>query len=169
MRAKERIPIILDLLENNYMDFLIDTGIGEENRGQLIDLYFVKRKEIEEFWMENPDLRLTQVFVNLDIIPNVAGFWYYKEETDYVVEKGWCKFEDIHFWGVNFSKDGKRLPQTIFKKLSDLDIDHVINILKFFDEKSLRTKMNPKYLQYFEKLEKEKLEKQIKDIIKNDE
>jgi hypothetical protein len=169
MRAKERISIILDLLDNNYMDFLIDIGIGEENRHELIDVYFLKGKEIEEFWMENPDLRLTQVLVNLDIIPNIAGFWYYTEETDYVVEKGWCEFEDIHFWGVNFTKDGERLPETIFKRVSDLDRDHVMNILKFYDEKSSRTKINSKYLKYFEKIEKEELEKEIKNIIKDDE
>lgn len=37
-------------------------------------------KKIEEFWLENPDLRFTQILVNLKIIPNFHGMWYYKED-----------------------------------------------------------------------------------------
>ncbi len=37
-------------------------------------------KKIEEFWLKNPDLRFTQVLVNMDIIPNFPGMWYYKED-----------------------------------------------------------------------------------------
>lgn len=165
MRSKERIPIILDILEDHYVDFLIDVGIGEENRSELLDLYFTKRNLIEEFWLKNPDLRLTQVFVNLDIIPNIEGFWYYKEETDYIIEKGWAKFEDIHFWGVNYSKDGKKLPQTIFKRLVDLNTDHILNILKFYDENSTRNSINKKYLKYFEEIENKVKYKDVDNLL----
>ena len=37
-------------------------------------------KRIEEYWLEFPDLRFTQVLVNMNIIPNFPGNWYYKED-----------------------------------------------------------------------------------------
>lgn len=37
-------------------------------------------KKIEKFWLKHPELRFTQVLVNLDIIPNFPGMWYYKED-----------------------------------------------------------------------------------------
>ena len=38
-------------------------------------------EKIEKFWKEHPDLRFTQVLVNMNIIPNFPGSWYYKEDT----------------------------------------------------------------------------------------
>jgi len=37
-------------------------------------------RSIEMYWDKNPDLRLTQVLVNLGLIPNFPGFWYYLED-----------------------------------------------------------------------------------------
>lgn len=37
-------------------------------------------------------------------------------------------------WGQNYDKNHKRLSKTIYKKLKDLDTDHIINILKYFTE-----------------------------------
>lgn len=45
-------------------------------------------KQIEKFWLENPDLRFTQVLVNMNIIPNFPGMWYYKEDNIETESKG---------------------------------------------------------------------------------
>ena len=37
-------------------------------------------------------------------------------------------------WGQNYDKNHKRLSKTIYKKLKDLDTNHIINILKYFTE-----------------------------------
>jgi len=149
MRNPKRIPIVLDLIQNNYHQFLIDCGVETDDVLDSTQLFLVKRPEIEQFWLENPDLRLGQVFVNMGTIENFPGFWYYKEETDYVVEKGFCKFEDIHFWGVNYTKEMVRLPETEFRLLKDLDIDHIRAIIIFLEKNKQNT--NPKYMAYFKK------------------
>lgn len=151
MRNPKRIPIILDLLKDNYAEFLKDCGIEEIDIDTLISIYNSKRKEIEEFWLDNPDLRLTQVFVNLGIIPNFPGFWYYKEEVDYVIEKGFCNVEDICFWGVNYTKEMVKLPETDFRLLKNLETDHIRAIIKFYMEQyGSLSRLNQKYLKYFQ-------------------
>lgn len=151
MREIRRIPIVLDAIQNNYADFLKECGVTIIDIDVLKTLFKTDRKEIEEFWTKNPDLRLTQVLANFNKIPNLPGFWYYREEVDYVVEKGFVRFEDIHFWGVNFNKDGERLPQTEYKPLSELETDHIKGIIKFFEKERARgiADINQKYLEYF--------------------
>lgn len=166
-RNVKRIPIILDLLHANYLDFLLDIGIGDDNKIQLTNVFFVKKEEIQKFWEENPDLRLTQVLVNMDIIPNIPGTWYYTEEVDYVVERGWIKFEDINFWGVNYTADGKRLPSTVYKTLSEIDDQHVLAILKHFEDNSPigRKGLPTKYLEYFENREQGIRHKEVDTLL----
>ncbi|KEQ31207.1 hypothetical protein N180_02865 [Pedobacter antarcticus 4BY] len=147
MRNPERIPIILDLIQGNYKQFLDDLHVEVGDIDSLISLYNTKRIDIEEYWMANPDLRLTQVLVNMGILQNIPGDWYYKEETDYVVEKGFCDFEDVHFWGVNFDEFGKQLPATLHKPLRELDTNHIRAIVKMFEGHHTRLKHG--YIDYF--------------------
>jgi len=47
-------------------------------------------------------------------------------------------------WGVNFTKDGKKLPKTEYKLLKDLDTDHVINILSYFNNRAYNSAKDDK-------------------------
>ena len=91
-------------------------------------------KIIGTYWIKNPDQRLTQVLVNTGSIANFPGLWYYVEETDWLVKNKYLKFEDIHFWGRNFTKDGKKLKETEFVLLKDLTNSHIKNILRDVSE-----------------------------------
>lgn len=147
MRNPKRIPIILDLIQGNYKQFLDDMHVDVDDLDSLISLYNAKRIDIEEYWIANPDLRLTQVLVNMEIIHNIPGEWYYKEETNYVVEKGFCNFEDVHFWGVRLDKHGNQLPETLYKPIRELDTNHIRAIVKMFEGQHDR--LNNKYMDYF--------------------
>lgn len=38
--------------------------------------------ELRRVWTQHPDWRLTQLLVNLSIVPNTPGYWYYWEDDD---------------------------------------------------------------------------------------
>ena len=83
---------------------------------------------IKEFWLENPFLRFSQVLVNLGILPNIPGIWYYMEDSDILTALGYNP-EDILLWGINYDKDMKLLPKTIYKPISELNSDHLRAII----------------------------------------
>lgn len=130
-----------------------------------------QKAEIQEFWMSNPDLRLTQVLINYDIMPNVLGTWYQTEETDWMIEQGIVEFDEIHFWGVNYTASGKKLSKTVYKPLKDLTDDHIVSIIKWFKDRKIEDSMNSTYRAYFEKRIKnsipweQQMENEIKSIL----
>ena len=86
MRPTERIPIVLKLI--NWYDFFKALGIAEEAEIEKWGDYCIsKHNEIYDYWIAHPDERLTQVLVNSGIIDNIPGMWYYKEETEYLIEE----------------------------------------------------------------------------------
>jgi len=131
MRAPERIPIFLNLIDGNY------TGVLENaygfNEDQLdidahVDIMYDRKHEIMSAWIDNPDWRFSQVLVNLAIIPNIPGSWYYKEEPEVLEDLGINPREYL-LWGQNYDKDNNRLPETIYRPIKDLDTDHIKAIL----------------------------------------
>ena len=102
-RIKERIPIILNKI--NWFDFIQYLDCFD-NPQEIANKCIAEKKIIEEFWMDNPDLRLTQVLVVKDIVSNAFGTWYYKEEVDYMIKNKFVKPEELLFWG-SYGKDGK--------------------------------------------------------------
>lgn len=121
-RLIERIPIIAKALETpqNKTRFI---------RMILPDLpieYIEKWQENVlwvEFWEDHPYLRLTQVLVNLEIIPNFPGAWYYKEDVDLVLESGLLQKRDILLWGTRVGEN------LVFKPIKDLETSHIEAIL----------------------------------------
>lgn len=142
MRAPQRIPILMEKI--NFEQFIADLKVFENPKevSDQIDLF-----DVLEFWNENPDYRLTQVLIQLGYLPNSPGGWFYIEEDNWAIEKGLVKFEEIHFWGVNYDKDGNRLPKTIFKPLHELTTEHIENIIKWI--KDNHQDLSPEYLNYF--------------------
>lgn len=94
MRPKERIIPFLEAIKGNFINIIYDIykiGNGDQTEWNtlyddkdtnLADFYYDSESEVEKFWLENPDLRFSQVLVILGIIPNIPGFWYYMEEDE---------------------------------------------------------------------------------------
>lgn len=61
-------------------------------------------------------------------------------------------FPDVRqqfIWGQRYDKDNNLLPETIFRKLEDLDSDHVLGIIKYWLTKVPPERVNYKYLAIF--------------------
>lgn len=119
MRHKERIPILIEKLPLKW--FVKDLG-QELCISPDLD-------QVEEYWLANPDLRLTQVLVNMGYLKNNPGLWYYVEEIDWMINKGILQPREITFWGVNFTKEGLPLKETKWTRICDLGTDHIKNIV----------------------------------------
>ena len=149
MRNSKRIPVVLDLMLNKeiLLHFL------NTSSQKLIDDLYNNWEEIEEEWLKYPDCRLGQLLVNLNLIPSkdIENYIWNIEEDDWLIKNGYCNIEDIKFWGVNYYKNGKQRKTTKFKLLKDLDIDHIRNIIIFFEKYNSLDKLNKEYLEYFNK------------------
>lgn len=128
MRPIERIPIFLDLINGRNVE--IFNKVWELNGYVDFDMFadLYDAMLIKEFWLENPDLRYSQVLVGLRIIPNVPGFWYYKEENE-ILEKLGIDPREYLLWGQNYDKDMNLLPKIIYKPIKELSTEHIKAIL----------------------------------------
>lgn len=149
MRNPNRIPICLTLFsnENVLLNFLKDP-----NKYLRTNIYY-NWDLIKETWLKYPDLRFGQLLCNLRLIPDIDiedEIWSI-EEDNWLIDNGYCKLEDIKFWGVNYYKNGKKRKSTKYKLLKDLDLDHIKNIIKFFENYNNLTYLNKQYLEYFNK------------------
>lgn len=130
MRPIARIKPFLDKVNIDHLfrkifDFHLVT---EEQTQFTIDLIKEKLPEIEVIWNSNPDWRFTQVLVNMGLLGNYPGVWYYYEEEDILIDQG-HKPEDVYYWGTNFDKDMTPLPRTIWRPISELTSDHLRAII----------------------------------------
>ena len=138
MRNIKRIDRFLELVNNeNLLTNIWKLPLKDDSLRAVLSLIAVKNKEITEFWKENPDLRYSQVLVNMGIIPNYPGFWYFTEEDEILEQQG-LPLSEYMLWGVNFDKDMNRLPETYYRFICDLDTDHIEAILDGQWTKNLR-------------------------------
>lgn len=140
MRLKERIiPFfnkvdLIDLLESRWKELsVIESFDPIEAVKQIIS----HRDSIEKQWLENPDLRFSQILVNLNYIPNAPGLWYYEEEYDILIDQG-AEPRDVLYWGKNYDKDENLLPETEYILIKDLTTDHIKGIFKFIKKNKQR-------------------------------
>ena len=148
MRNKNRIQIVLDLMLNKeiLLHFL------NTSSQKLIDDLYNNWEEIKEEWLKYPDQRFGQLLSNLGLVPkDIKDYIWNIEEDDWLIKNGYCNIEDIKFWGVNYYKNGKQRKTTKFKLLKDLDINHIKNIIIFFEKYNSLDKLNKEYLEYFNK------------------
>jgi len=95
MRSKERIAFFIKEID---IKKLIDHWFGKKETKflkkcfeKLILKKSIRRKiskrinrelpYIESYWKKYPDLRFSQLLVNLDYLPNFPGMWYYEEDS----------------------------------------------------------------------------------------
>ncbi len=149
MRNPNRIPICLKLLSNGniLMHFL-----NKKHRDSIRTITD-NWKLIEETWKKHPDLRFGQLLCNLRLISNIniENHIWNIEEDDWLIKNGYCNFENIKFWGVKYYKNGKKRKSTKYKLLKDLDLDHIKNIINFFEKYNALNQLNKEYLEYFNK------------------
>jgi hypothetical protein len=82
--------------------------------------------ELENIWLENQDLRFTQLCVNTGIIPNIPGSWYYDEDRDFMENLGFS-IREILLWGTRGINGNQ--PVT-YIQLKNLKTEHIISILE---------------------------------------
>jgi hypothetical protein len=144
MRNKNRIPIVLNLMLNKEILFhFLDTSSQ-----RIINRIYNNWENIEKEWLENPDLRLGQLLFNRDFILDHP---YNIEEDDWLIKNNYIQFEEIKFWGINYDKNGNKLPKTEYKLLKDLDDEHIQNIINFFKKYNALNQLPKDYLEYFNK------------------
>jgi hypothetical protein len=114
MRPIERIKPYISLLKsrNNVLDY----------------------DELEKFWLENPDLRFTQVCVNTGLIPNIPGFWYYTEDLDFMLNLGF-EPREVMLWGTYGKNLDQPLKYVFLKEMSNSHIQAVLDNVKSISER----------------------------------
>lgn len=102
-------------------------------------------------WMQNPDLRFGQLLCNIRLIKDIdiENHIWNIEETIWLIDNNYFNFEDLHFWGINYFKNGKKRVNTKYKLLRELDTEHIKNILIFFEKNNAVDKIPKRYLNYF--------------------
>lgn len=117
--------------------FLHELGIlGSEMESYAVAKSIKKNWEgLTHYWMEHPELRLTQVLIGMGFIPNATGTWFYKDESLWLIEKGILEERDITFWGSQLDKDNKPLEQTKWRLIKNLTGKHLKAIKVFCEAK----------------------------------
>lgn len=130
MRLKERIDIFLNLVDvRKALDIYFNRiEVSEELKNNYTDSILKNYEKIRKYWKSNYDLRFPQVLVNLGIIPNYQGFWYYIEEVEILLKLG-VEPREFLFWGRNYDKDMHKLPKTEYLLIKDMNTDHIQAII----------------------------------------
>ena len=145
MRRPERIPIVLANMQwKTFLEFLV----GSEATPEFMEEFIQSLPEIEESWLENPDLRLGQMLINRGLFESNLGWDL--EEDEYMVESGMLEARDIMFWGVNYNKDMSPKDNTEYKLIKDLETSHIEAILGNNEQGRKWVKDDSPYEGYFE-------------------
>lgn len=105
--------------------------------------------EIQEFWVDNPDLRLPQVLINKSVMPNYPGFYYHIEDEESMLKSGLLKDTQILFWGNNYDKDNNYFPETRWINVDEMSKGHLEAIVDLYD--SGKMKVSEVYITMFKR------------------
>ena len=147
MRPKERIPTFIELIDwKQLIEKQWKLPFNKTERKHVIAQIKNNIPKIIMYWAEYPDERIGQVLVNMGIISNVSGMWYYMEDDDILIKQG-HKPEDVCLWGT-YGKDGKQPFKRIL--IRDMSTEHMQACI------DTQPNINPAYKELFEKLIKER-------------
>jgi hypothetical protein len=149
MRNPKRIPICLNLLLN---DDILKKFLNTFSN-KLLDNVMENCDEIKKTWLKHPDARFGQLLCYLRLIPNmdIENHIWNIEESDWLINNGYCKIEDVKFWGVLYYKNGNKRKKVKHVLLKDLKTDHIKNIINFFEKYKSIDQLPKDYLEYFNK------------------
>jgi len=122
MRKKERIPVLLNLIDWNKLEESFSLNFSNIEKDETILI------QIDDYWNKNPDQRFGQMLINLGIAEN--NYYLWNEECNQFLKDQGVDPKEYTLWGVNFDKDRNRLPETTWKLAKDLDTDHIEAILE---------------------------------------
>ena len=172
MRQVMRVPMMLKMLRSEenrrkVLEYWFKIPGGEQTEighpyyeiGTILDYWKDNLVDVESFWRNNIDLRLPQVLININIMPNFPGFYYHKEDEETFIEAGIFEPRDILFWGNNYNEKMEKLPETKWILVRDMGTAHIEAILN--DVKELRMKVSSVYLKAF----KDEIKLRNKDVI----
>jgi hypothetical protein len=130
MRNKKRIDIIFKTIDlNNFIKLFKIKDFDN------ITISKEDKKLVKKYWKENPDLRLIQVLINLNLLPHTVGFYYYFEEDELLIDSGLIEPSHILFWGKLY-KDATltaKYKSPIYVLIKDLSTEHIKNIFKYLN------------------------------------
>lgn len=154
MRPQKRISVIKELLNTDenkekILASLLGDDIKEIDISATVEDWNVQYDYLFKDWTDNPDMRIAQMLVTCNIIPNIPGFWYYKEDYKVLVDAGLAEARDILHWGQNYDKDMNRLPKTLWKPIKDLGTAHITAILGDIKAGKMKN-IRPGYIEAFE-------------------
>ncbi len=141
MRPKERIPILLELIDWSQLETKYGVVIRHEDWDNQL-------KEITKYWNDQPDQRFGQMLINLQLVDDQWSLWN-MEWHEFLEEQG-CEPIDYFIWGVNFDKDRNRLPKTIWKPIKELELNHIEAILNDYENGLLY--LHIRYIEAFNKI-----------------
>lgn len=125
MRPIERIDNFLDKVNlRKVINEIWKLDLSDEH----IDMIELEKEYLRKKWKENPDWRFSQLLVNVGLISNVPGFWYYTEEWELLENLGYQPRE-TRYWGANFDAKMKKLNGTKYKLIKDLNTNHIKAII----------------------------------------
>lgn len=125
MRPKERIANFLEKVDWEYLlNKRWNLGISMDN--EIWDYLYNDTWDIK-YWLDNPDQRVGQVLINLNIIPDDFKIWV-DEDVEILKDQG-VPIREVLLWGQNYDKDMNRLAKTNWLLLKDMATDHIENIL----------------------------------------
>lgn len=146
MRNKLRIPITCNYFNNV---LILQNFLKTDDRQDVLKILDVFTSVMLE-WNNNPDYRFGQLLSNMNLVSKeVEDHIWNIEESDWLVNNNYLKFEEINFWGNLYFKNGAKRKKVKYIRLKDLENDHIENILKYFNRYHALTQLNTSYLEYF--------------------
>ena len=115
------------------------------------DVYKVEHERllnIIEYWKENPDQRIGQLLINLELVPDNLKIWS-DEEEDILISQG-IPPEECVYWTSIYDRQNNLLSVPITRLIKDLDINHILNIKRYAYNKNVSLPHN--VLQAFENM-----------------
>ena len=150
MRNKGRIEPFLGRVNICYLLTLVKPPEFRVSPEDFAKISQILAKDIEDnlkdMWLENPDLRFTQ------LLSNAGYFWFdtiYDREEKSLLKWLYSSEIEATLWGVNYDKDGNRLEHTEFRFIDQLETSHLITMI---NEANIgKRRYSLRYLYLFEK------------------
>jgi hypothetical protein len=134
MRPKERIPIFMKFIKvgcnlDKLIKDIYKLPFKKKKRKKVIESIKENFDLIEEYWLNNYDLRFSQVLVSLRFIDNFVGFWFYLESYE-ILNQLSIPEREYYLWKSILNEKMERLNTPKIQPIKDLTTEHIKSILE---------------------------------------